>query len=88
MYREEEGEKVCIFGEGGGTYRVLLGGRISPGAIIGWALGWYWWAEEGNCQSEWPCLGSFFSVHFTWVGHSFRGYLWASHRVLFHKTQP
>ena len=37
----------CVFGEGGGTYGVRLGGRISPGAIIGWALGWYWWAEEG-----------------------------------------
>jgi len=48
MYREE-GERgyKCIFGGGRGYLRGPLGGRIDPGAIIGWALGWYWWAEEG-----------------------------------------
>ena len=83
MYREE-GERgyKCIFGGGRGYLR----GPEVGGAIIGWALGSFWWVGRGGFVSLNGLAWDHLSVHHSLGGWVILGYLWASHG--FHKTQP
>ena len=68
------GREGVLTGSFGGSDRSGGHHRVGIGVVL---------VGRGGYVSQSGLAWDHFSVHFTWVGHSFRGYLWASHRDTF-----